>query len=498
MNRVQLHTQQQSLKFSPLQIQLLGLIQLNTVAIEQKIKDELIDNPALEERFEEDALENIAVQDFDYEETDSPQNDIDLTDYFDDDEVGNANLNGKNISSFETIFSQGPIQTNTFQEQLKGQLHLFKTSERDKKILDDIVDSLDDNGYLRISLDKLANDLSFIENKFISEEEIAKLLHLIQQCDPPGVGCISLQECLLLQLKRIKLSERSKPQEHAIYLIHHYFIELSNKNWSKILRESGLSEAELKLAINVVVHLNPKPIVGSSSDENPNFSIIPEFIVNNNNGQLDVALANQVSANIRLNEEFVNVVEHKTSEFKSGIAGSNLDSSFVTKNKKKTIQYLRGKINSAKWFLQAVEQREKTMLKTMIAIVNLQKDFFITGNTKNIKPLILKDVADRIRVDVSTASRVTSNKYVQTQFGIMCLKDFFSNSLLKDDGEEVSSKELHYVIRELIECEDKYHPLTDMEIKIHLKEKGYLLARRTVAKYRDNLNIPIARLRIQV
>ena len=498
MDRIQLQSQRESLRFSPLQIQLLSLIQLNPISIEQKIKDELIENPALEEGFEDEALENGAAQDSENDETFSETNDFDLTDYFFDDGIPDNKLNGKNSNSYEELFSQGPIQTSTFQEQLKDQLHLLKTSERDKRILDDIVDSLDENGYLRVPLDILANDLSFIESKYISEAEIEKLLPLIQQCDPPGVGCTSLQECLLLQLKRTELNIRSKPQEHAIYLIHHYFIELCNKNYNKILREAGLTEKELKLALKVITHLNPKPVEGSYSNGNVNTTIIPEFTVVNNTDRLDVSLTNQITTSIRLNNEFVDLVENKTLKLKNDYLNSNLDHGIVNRNQRKTIQYLKGKINSAKWFLQAIAQREKTMLKTMQAIVKLQSEFFITGDTKKLKQLILKDVAELIHVDISTASRVTSNKYVQTQFGIMCLKDFFSNSLMRDNGEEVSSKELKSVISELIVNEDKHHPLTDREIKNNLKEKGYLLARRTVAKYRDRLNIPIARLRIQV
>jgi RNA polymerase sigma-54 factor len=340
---------------------------------------------------------------------------------------------------------------------------------------------------LRIPLAKLADDLSFIESNFIEEEELVRALGYIQQCEPTGIGARTLKECLFLQLKRRAKARGDDKIDSATYIVQHFFTELSNKNYDKIIRESGLDIEEIKRALKVITHLNPKPVSGSASEDVPANTIIPEFIVTKLDDKFEISLTNQNIPNLRLNKKYVDMMEvnGKTKEEKP-------------KSDRQTIQFIRQKINAAKWFIEAIKQREQTMLKTMTAIVELQKDFFITGDIKKLHPMILKDVAEKIGMDISTASRVTSTKYVQTQYGTILLKDFFSTGMSRQDGEEVSNKELQKLIAEMISTENKRKPYTDFEIAEQLKLKGYLLARRTVAKYREKLNIPIARLRTEM
>jgi RNA polymerase sigma-54 factor len=360
---------------------------------------------------------------------------------------------------------------------------------RDKKLASYLVDSLDDDGYLRIPLSKLADDLSFIESSFIEEEELLRVLGMIQQCEPAGIGARTLKECLLIQLKRRAKAKGLEKTDSATYIVQYFFNELSNKNFDKIIRESGLKVEEIKEAIKVITHLNPKPVSGSAAEDTPSNTIIPEFVVSKQEDKFEISLTNQNIPNLRLNKKYVDMIEvtAKTKEEKEN-----------HKSEKQALQFIRQKINAAKWFIEAIKQREQTMLKTMTAIVELQKDFFMTGDMKKLHPMILKDVAEKIGMDISTASRVTSTKYVQTQYGTILLKDFFSTGMARQDGEEVSNRELQKLIAEMIVAENKRKPFTDFEIAEQLKQKGYMLARRTVAKYREKLNIPIARLRTEM
>lgn len=469
---------------------MLNLLQLNTIGIEQKIKDELEENPALEEGKEDEANENEEQTEEREEETVVDDND-DFTyeDYLDEEYIPDYKTNANNTSAEDETFTIVAVQRNTFQEQLKDQLLAFNLESRDKKLVNYMVDSLDDDGYLRIPLSKLADDLSFVESTFIEEEELSRMLSYIQQCEPAGIGARTLKECLFIQLKRKSKEGEGelKKIELAIYIVQHFFNELSNKNYDKIIRESGLTVDEIKEALKVITHLNPKPVSGSASEDLPSNSIIPEFVVVKLDDKFEISLTNQNIPNLRLNKKFVDMMEvtAKPKEEKQ-------------KSDRQALQFIRQKINAAKWFIDAIKQREQTMLKTMTAIVELQKDFFMTGDMKKLHPMILKDVAEKIGMDISTASRVTSTKYVQTQYGTILLKDFFSTGMARQDGEEVSNKELQELIAEMVTMENKLKPYTDFEIAEQLKQKGYLLARRTVAKYREKLNIPIARLRTEM
>jgi RNA polymerase sigma-54 factor len=492
MSLNQTQTQKQILKFSPQQIQLLNLLQLNSLAIEQKIKDEIEENPALEEgKDEEKEEEKVEDKEEEFEsDTDSDATDQELEfnfeDYLSEEEVPYYKTSSTNTAIDDDKFPMLITHRNTFQDQLKEQVQSFKLSDHNKKIANYIIDSLDEDGYLRTPVSELANYFSFAEKTFIEDDEVKNQLKIIQQCDPPGVGACSLQECLILQLQR--KNKNDEISHKAINLLTSYFHEFSNKNYEKIIRDAPITSEQLQEVLKLIIHLNPKPVSSPGKEDVMAITIIPEFQVNETNGQFEVSLTNQQLPELRLNKSFVEMIEQIKDENKA-------------KNKKKdksVVQFARQKINSAMWFIDAIQQRQRSMIKTMEAIVRLQEEFFLTGDFKKLKPMILKDVAGIIKMDISTVSRVTSTKYVQTTFGIFRLKDFFTSTLKKDDGEEISNKQIQEIITELIQVEDKSCPLTDLEISNALKNKGYITARRTVAKYREHIGIPIARMRKQL
>lgn len=490
MKQHQIQTQKQLLKFSPQQIQMLNLLQLTTIGIEQKIKDELEENPLLEEGVEDDFTEEQTEEDTELKEAetiDGFEDDFSIEDFLGEEYLPDYKTTINNTSRDEETIPFTAIQRNTFQEQLKEQLLIFELDGRNRKLIEYLVDSLDDDGYLRTPISKLTDDLSFLENDFIEESELSRLLQFIQLCDPAGIGAQSLKECLLLQLKRFKSTSQQYIKE-AIYIVQHFFNELSNKNYDKIVRESGLTSDKLKSVLKVITHLNPKPVSGSAVEETGSMTIIPEFQVTKLEDDFEVSLTNQNVPALRINKEYVELID-----------GPKKNNTVVPKRKdKQAKQFIRQKLNAAKWFIDAIKQREQTMMKTMKAIVELQQEFFISGDMKRLKPMILKDVAEKIGMDISTVSRVTSTKYVQTQYGIFLLKDFFSTALPCQDGQEVSNKELQMLIAEMVDVENKTKPFTDIQITERLKSRGFLLARRTVAKYREKLHIPIARLRTEL
>ena len=489
MNQQQVQAQKQVLKFSPQQIQMLNLLQLNSIGIEERIKDEIEENPVIEEGKDEE--QEIAEQEETVEtptdESNEAEEEFSYEDYLEEDYIPDYRTYANNSSADDQVFSAVVVQRNTFQDQIKDQLAVFNLEPGPLKLAKYIVDSLDDDGYLRIPLSKLADDFSFMEGSFIEEEELVRMLSLIQQCDPPGVGARKLKECLLIQLKRQAKANGETNTNPATYIVQHFFSELSNKNYDKIIRESGLHVDEIREALKVITHLNPKPISGSAAVDMPVTTIIPEFIVNRQEDKFEIMLTNQNIPSLRINKKYVEMIE---------VASTHKDE--IPKSEKQALQFVRQKINAARWFIDAIKQREQTMLKTITAIVELQKEFFLTGDKKKLQPMILKDVAEKIHMDISTASRVTSTKYVQTQYGTFLLKDLFSTGLQKQDGEEVSNKKLQQLISEMIDTENKKKPLTDFQIASQLKSRGYILARRTVAKYREKLNIPMARLRTQM
>ena len=484
MNQSQHQSQKQILKFSPLQIQLLNLLQLNSMAIEQRIKDEIEENPALEEGKEEAEPEE-EIPDSQTEDEPEAKEEIDtvMEEFYAEEYVPDYKTQTSNSSEDDVLYALPAVQRNTFNDQLKEQLQSFSLNTRERKIAHYLVDSLSEDGYLRTPIGELVDDFCFAENMFVDESEMASVLHTLQKCEPAGVAAQSLKECLLLQLENKK--DKDEVTHRAIYLLKNYFQEFTNKNYDKIIRDGNVTREELKEALNAIVHLNPKPGTFVSRDEAMINTIIPEFQVTESNGKFEVSLTNQRLPELKLNRKFVDMID----QLKDSTNPSN------RKEQKGAIQFVKQKIHAARWFIDAIHQRQATMLKTMEAIVVFQNEFFSSGDFKKIKPMILKDIAERISMDISTVSRVTSMKYVQTSFGVFRIKDFFTSVLHKEDGAEVSNKLIQEIIMDLVEKEDKTKPMSDLEISKKLKESGFQTARRTVAKYREHIGIPIARMR---
>ena len=482
--------QKQLLKLSPQQIQLLNFLQLNTLELEQKIKDELEENPALEAEVAaadtDPTLPEADTPDSDGEpESDNETEEYDrfdlLEQYHQDDDLPEYKTASDPRSADETSFSPTLVQGADFREHLKEQLVMLPLSDRERLLTSYLIDSLDDDGYLRLELDDIADNLSFAHGLFIETAELEAALEILQDLEPVGVGARDLRECLLLQLEAKQHSVACIDLAHTIVKKH--LNDLANRNYDKLLHVLGVSAEDMKCATSLIARLNPRPVGSNTSELVKNQNIIPEFIVEKmDDGQMQVFLANGNSASLRISSDMVDMLESMQRD-KSG------------KRDKAALQYLRSKVDSAIWFVEMVRQREQSMLKSMQAIVTLQRDYFRTGDEKNLRPMILKDVAEQTGLDISTISRVTSMKYALAPFGIVHLKELFNGGLAKTDGEMVTNKEISDIISELIGLEDKHNPITDQEMADKLLEKGYHVARRTVAKYRDAMNIPVAKMR---
>lgn len=480
-------------KLSPQQILLMKLLQIPTVALEQRIKQEIEENPALDESDDLDEAEEMD-QDFDEpieeedntnveeaEETPNSDDEFDFEDYIaDDDDIPAYKLNANNTSADDEQREIPFVSGTTFQELLASQLGLRDLTEDQYQIALHIIGNLDDSGYLNRDLTAMVDDLAFTQNLHTTKDEISHVLAMIHDFDPPGVGARNLQECLLIQLRKIEDPEPSV--ELAIHLLERYFNEFTKKHYDKILKKARITEEELKNAIDEVLKLNPKPGNSLSETTKTNHYILPDFIIYNNNGELELQLNAKNTPELRLNRTYVDMLE----------AYSN------SKNKskhKETLTFVKQKIDSAKWFIDAIRQRQNTLFVTMEAMMNYQRDYFLTGDDTTLRPMILKDIAEIVHLDISTISRVANSKYVQTPFGTFLLKSFFSESMQTESGEEVSTREIKKILSDCIDAEEKSKPLTDEQLTQILKEKGYNIARRTVAKYREQLNIPVARLR---
>ncbi len=468
-------------KLSPQQIQLMKLLQLPTVALEQRIKEEMEINPALEEGEEEDDIqeeEDEFAEDTDNKE-DGDSDDFSITDYMDEDEGDSYKLKSNNNSADqdkkEIPFSSGV----GFHDMLESQLGLRSLSDHEFIVGSYILGNIDDDGYLRRDLESIIDDIAFSQNVQTTKEELEKLLEVIHELDPSGVGARDLRECLLIQLKR-KMPP-SPINSLAIEIVDKYMEEFSKKHYDKISKKLEIDDETLKDAINEILRLNPKP--GSSlADSQKSFQqIIPDFIINTNDGKLELSLNSRNAPDLRVSKTYNNMLEDYSKQ----------------KNKagKEASQFIKQKIEGAKWFIDAIQQRQHTLLMTMQAIMERQYEYFFEGDETKLKPMILKDIAEKIGLDISTVSRVANSKYVQTQFGTFLLKTFFSESLSTDSGEEVSSREVKKILEDCITAENKKKPLTDDRLAVILKEKGYNIARRTVAKYREQLEIPVARMR---
>ena len=468
-------------KLSPQQIQVIKLLEIPTLQLEQRIKKELEENPVLE--LESDSPDNNDDNnDSDSEQT-SEDDEFSYDDYLNEEEDDipsyktSANNYSKDDKYVEIPFSVG----TTFHENLREQLSMISLPEGDRQLAEYIIGNIDDDGYLRRDLMSISDDLAFNMNMEVPEEKLEEVLKVIQQLDPPGIGARDLRECLLLQLNR----KKNGSHDLARSIVKDFFDEFTRKHYEKIKKKLDLSDDELKRGIEQVLKLNPKPGSSYSNPHNKsNQHIIPDFLLENVDGELVLSLNQQNVPDLKINDSYLDMlrslVEHNKQK---------------NKNQKDAMVFVKQKVDSAKWFIDAIRQRNHTLLLTMSEIIDFQKEYFKEGDETKLRPMILKDIAERTGLDISTISRVSNSKYIQTHFGIFPLKYFFSEGLQKDDGEEVSTREIKKILGECIENEDKHKPLTDEKLTQILKEKSYNIARRTVAKYREQLGIPVARLR---
>ncbi|GAB4322776.1 MAG: RNA polymerase factor sigma-54 [Bacteroidales bacterium] len=479
-------------KLSPQQILLMKLLQIPSVALEQRIKQEIEENPALEDlsdgtveeepNFDEnaDTPENDNESAVDSYESDNGEDEFDLSDYMDDDEIPSYKLNSNNTSPDDERREVPFVSGISFHELLVSQLTLRDLDEKKMQIALHIIGNLDDSGYLNREIDAMVDDLAFTQNLITTKEEILEVLKEIQELDPPGVGARNLQECLLIQLRRIE--EPTPAVELAKHILERHFNEFTKKHYEKILKKDKITEEQLKEAIQEILKLNPKPGNSLSETTRSNHYITPDFIIYNNNGDLELQLNSRNAPELRLNRTYLDMME-------------TYAKSKDKKKHKEALTFIKQKIDSARWFIDAIQQRQNTLRVTMEAIMNYQREYFLTGDETKLRPMILKDIAEIVGLDISTISRVANSKYVQTPFGTFLLKSFFSESMQTESGEEVSTREIKKILQDCIDAEDKSKPLTDEQLTRILKEKGYSIARRTVAKYREQLNIPVARLR---
>ena len=478
-----------SQKLSPQQIQLMKLIQLPTQAFEQRIKQELEENPALEdgkleakdefEEYEDDYNE----RDREDEGTESIEAEIDVDEYLSDDEVPNYRLQANNYSPDDDEKSVPYAAGTSFTQYLTTQLSTLRFDETEEQIAAFLVGSVDESGYLRRELQDIVDDLAFTQNIYTDEDAVEKVLKKVQELDPAGVGARSLQECLLIQLKR---KEPTKAVELAEDILDRSFDQFSKKHYTKIISRHDISEDELREAIDVIEHLNPKPGGSYSGNTRMIEHVIPDFTIKIVDGDLELSLNGRNAPQMHISRDYSDMLKgYKESKEK-------------TKAQKDAVMFIKQKLDAAKWFIEAIQQRQQTLMVTMSAIMNYQKEYFLTGDERNLRPMILKDIADEIEMDVSTVSRVANSKYVDTPYGTKLIKEFFSESMKNDQGEDVSTREIKKILEISIEEEDKRKPLTDEKLAKVLKEKGYPIARRTVAKYREQLDIPVARLRKEI
>ena len=495
MNQRLTQTQKMLQKLSPQQILIMKLLQIPTMELSTRIKEEIMTNPALEEgednNNEDDYIndsvsETDTVDTFDDEQGDDDHYDPldDFDDYLnDDDEDDAAYKYSANNSSPDDERYEAPITNETtFHDTLMEQLGFRRLDEKKRKIGAYIIGNIDDSGYLSRPISGISDDLLFTQNIDATDEEIREVLEIIQDFDPAGVGASDLQECLLIQLRRIQAEEDNDDVRNAIGIIEKHFDEFTKKHYDKIQSRCGLSDTDFKTALNIILSLNPKP--GGSmgvSSHNSNY-VIPDFTVINNDGELELQINGRNTPDLHVSRDFINMLKQYSSIKDS-------------REKREALDFIKNKIDSANWFIDAIKQRKDTLYVTMKAIMDYQREFFLTGDEGKLRPMILKDIAEKVGLDISTISRVANSKYVQTAFGTFQLKFFFSEGLRNDDGEEVSTREIRKIVRESVESEDKTNPLTDDELTAILKEKGYTMARRTIAKYREQMGIPVARLR---
>ncbi|MDD3321153.1 MAG: RNA polymerase factor sigma-54 [Paludibacter sp.] len=471
-------------KLSPAQIQVIKMLEVPTLELEERIRQELVENPALEEGAEmdkeTDEMDDLSIDDG------GNNDDFDPEEYMADDDIPDYKLKANNTSKddkHEDIpFSAGM----TFHEFLLSQIGLMQFSDNERLLTEYVIGNIDDEGYLRRTAEAMVDDIVFQAGVQTTDEEMIRVIEKVRQLDPAGVGATNLQECLLLQL------ERKNQSEEVIFareLIKDYFEEFSKKHFDKIQKGLDIDDTVLKNVMNEIIHLNPKPgnAWGGNILEKSMTTIVPDFILENDEGLLSVSLNNSNVPELRVSSTY--------NEMLQDYAGSKENRS---REMKDAVMFVKQKIDSARWFIDAIKQRQQTLLSTMMAIVDFQHDFFIEGDDTFMKPMILKDIADITGYDISTISRVSNSKYIQTEFGVFAVKYFFSESMTNDSGEEVSTREIKKILQDCVDNENKKKPLNDDALAEVLKTKGYLIARRTVAKYREQLSIPVARMRKEI
>ena len=471
-------------KLSPQQIQVIKLLEIPTMQLEQRIKKELEENPVLEMESESEISEQTDNNEQEHE-SDADNDEFSFDDYLnEEDDVPSYKTATNNFSKDEKYVDIPYSAGITFHESLYDQLGMTSLADTDRHLAEYIIGNIDDDGYLRRDLLSISDDLAFNLNMEVAEEKLKEILHIVQQFDPPGVGARDLRECLLLQLDR----KQGNSYELAKTIVKDFFEEFTRKHYDKIKKKLELSDEELKEGIDLVLKLNPKP---GSSYSNPmnrsNQHIIPDFILDNLDGELNLSLNQQNMPELKINDTYLDMMHALAKQTRQ-----------KNKNQKDALVFVKQKVDSAKWFIDAIRQRNHTLLITMAEIINFQKEYFKEGDEAKLRPMILKDIAERTGLDISTISRVSNSKYIQTHFGIFPLKYFFSEGLQTESGEEVSTREIKKILKECIENEDKRKPLTDEKLTKILKDKSYNIARRTVAKYREQLDIPVARLRKQL
>ena len=484
--RLQLKLQQ---KLSPQQIQLMKLLQIPTATLETRIKEELEENPALE--WEPDATEelNTGTDEFEAptdEPSDEPEadiySDIDVSDYLQDgeDEIPEYKMqSGLGIPEAAERIRQDASPVS-FYDSLLDQVHLLDLNETERQIAEQLIGSLDEDGYLRRDIQAIVDDLAFRQNLYVAAKEVESVLQRIQQLDPPGIAARDLQECLLLQINR--LEAEGKDIKLAKGILQDHFEEFTRKNYDKLQRTLSLSDDALRAILQQITKLNPKPGGISEGSEQQNY-VIPDFFVLNNQGVLELSLNSRNAPELRVSTEYKDMLRHYD-------AGNKKN-----RSEKEAVLFIKQKIDSAKWFIDAIRQRQQTLMLTMQSILDHQERFFLSGDETELRPMILKDIAARTQLDISTISRVANSKFVQTEFGTYRLKFFFSEAVSTESGEEASTREVKKILQDQIEGENKKEPLSDDQLTDWLTDRGYNIARRTVAKYREQLNIPVARLR---
>lgn len=465
-------------KLSPQQIQLMKLLQVPTMELDQRIKQEIEENPALEEGKEE--IEDDYEQEEEYDDQSEDEQEFDIEDYLSDDEPSyKTSVSNKSKDDDEKAI---PLSSGaSFQERMMNQLNLQKLTEKEAVIATFLIGNLDDAGYIERDLEAIVDDLAFSQNIMTTEEELEGVLKHVQELDPPGIGARNLQECLILQMER-KL-DGDITRYTALKILQNHFESFTKKHYKKIIQKMEISEEDLKEAIQEIIRLNPKP-GGSLKESSKSLQqIVPDFQITEVEGELQLSLNGRNAPELKVSRSYEKMLRNYSEGAK------------LKKQDKEAMTFVKQKLESAKWFIDAIMQRQNTLLKTMTAIMNYQKDYFKTGDETMLQPMILKDIAEIVELDISTISRVANSKYVQTQYGTFSLKHFFSESLSTDSGEEVSTRKVKQILTEAVDDEEKRKPLTDEKLAKLLKDKGFNIARRTVAKYREQLNIPVARLR---